>query len=75
VWVRYRAKATHRGNAWGFKPTNKQMEFEFAAILYVNNEGKVDDLWETYCFYNILEKIGVVPSFYEFNKYFLNFSK
>ncbi|MFW9950726.1 MAG: ester cyclase [Candidatus Thorarchaeota archaeon] len=75
IWVRYKAKATHLGNAWGFKPTNKNIEFEAAAILYVNNEGKVYDLWEAYCFYDMLEQLGVVPSFYELYKYFSEYSK
>lgn len=75
IWIRYKAKATHNGNAWGFKPTNKTVEFEGAAILYVNKEGRVYDLWEAYCFYDILEKLGVVPSFYELYKYFPDYSK
>ena len=33
VWVRYKAQATHKGEGWGFKPTNKRIEFEAAAIL------------------------------------------
>jgi predicted ester cyclase len=75
VWVRYQANATHSGNAWGFEPTNKQLEFEAAAILYINDEAKVYDLWEAYCFYEILEKLGVVPPFYELHKFFSDFSK
>ncbi len=75
VWVRYQANATHRGNAWGFKPTNKEVEFEAAAILYINDKGQVYDLWEAYCFYEILEKLGVVPSFYDLHKFFSDFSK
>ena len=75
VWVRYKAQATHKGEGWGFKPTNKRIEFEAAAILYINSEGKVSDLWEAYCFYDVLEGLGIVPPLGELYKYILDFKK
>jgi len=74
VWVRYKAHATHKGDWWGFKPTNKQIDFEAAAILYINEDGKVYDMWEAYCFYDILTDLGLVPSIYELHKYLSNYN-
>ncbi len=73
VWVRYKAHATHLGDAWGFKPTNKEVDFEAAAILYINEKGKVYDMWEAYCFYDILTSMGLVPPFWELHKFILNY--
>jgi hypothetical protein len=73
VWVRYKAHATHKGDAWGFNPSNKETVFEAAAILYINKEGKVYDMWESYCFYDILTDLGLVPPFWDLHKYFLNY--
>ena len=75
VWVWYKAQAIHKGEGWGFKPTNKRIEFEAAAILFINTEGKVFDLWESFCFYDVLEKLGVVPSLGELHKYLSDFKK
>ncbi len=69
VWVWYRAQATHTGEAWGFKATNKRIEFEGAAILFINSERKVFDLWDSYCFYDVLEKLELVPALGELHKY------
>lgn len=65
VWVRYKAQGTHLGEWWGFKPTNRKIEFEAAAILYINENGKVYDMWEAYCFYDILEKLELVPPLWD----------
>ena len=73
VWVRYKAHATHKGDAWGFNPTNKETVFEAAAILYINKEGKVYDMWESYCFYDILTDLGLVPPFWDLHKHFSNY--
>jgi len=68
VWVRYKATGTHKGTGWGFQPTNNIVEFEVAAIIYVS-EGKVIDLWESFCFYDIFAELGVLPPFWELYKY------
>ena len=75
VWVWYKAQATHKGEGWGFKPTNRRIEFEGAAILFINSERKIFDLWDSYCFYDVLEKLGAVPSLGELHKYLSGFKK
>lgn len=70
VWIRYKARATHKGEGWGFKPTNKKVEFEGATILYFNTKGKIIDRWGAFCFYDILEELGIVPSFWELHNHF-----
>jgi predicted ester cyclase len=75
VWVRYKAYGTHKGIGWGFNPTNKNVEFEGCAILYFNEVSKVIDLWESYCFYDILEQLKVVPPLWDLHKYFQGHSQ
>ncbi len=70
VWVRYKATGTHEGNAWGFEPTRKKVEFEGATILYISSEGKVIDRWGAFCFYEILMDLELVPPFWELSKLF-----
>ncbi|MHA2249389.1 MAG: ester cyclase [Candidatus Kariarchaeaceae archaeon] len=65
VWVRYKATGTQQGNAWGFEPSNKTIEFEGAAILYINRGGKVIDRWGAYCFYDVLTDLELVPPLWE----------
>jgi hypothetical protein len=69
VWLRYKANGTQKGSFWGFKPTNKFIEFEGVAILHFNDRNQVIDLWESYCFYDILEKLKLVPPFSELHEY------
>jgi len=61
VWVRYRARGTQQGSAWGFEASGKQVEFEGATIFYINSEGKISDRWSAFCFYDILSDLGLVP--------------
>jgi len=75
VWVRYRAHGTHKGEGWGFKVTNKFIEFEGATILYLNSKGKVIDQWGAFCFYDIFYGLGIVPPFWELSKYLTDFKK
>jgi len=72
IWVRYKAIGTHKGRSWGFLPTNKTVEFEVAAILYVSG-GKVIDLWESFCFYDVLAELGVLPPFWDLHKHLLDY--
>ena len=65
VWVRYKGKGTQKGKAWGFDPTNKEVEFEGVTILYFSQEGKVRDQWGAFCLYDILADLGLVPPFWE----------
>ncbi|MFX1390496.1 MAG: ester cyclase [Promethearchaeota archaeon] len=69
VWIRYIGRATHSGKGWGFEPTNKQVEFEGATILYINSKGKVIDQWGAFCFYDIFTELGIVPPFWELHKH------
>lgn len=64
VWIRYRAKGTQLGSAWGFPPAGKTVEFEGATILYIR-DGKVIDQWSAFSFYDILTDLGLVPPLWE----------
>ncbi|MFW9964888.1 MAG: ester cyclase [Candidatus Sifarchaeia archaeon] len=68
VWIRYKGKGTQVGNAWGFEPTGKEVEFEGATILYINSEGKVTDRWGAFCFYDILTDLDLVPPIWDLSK-------
>jgi predicted ester cyclase len=69
VWIRYIGRGTHLGTGWGFKATNKFVEFEGATILYFNSKGKVIDQWGAFCFYDIFTELGVVPPFWELHDF------
>ncbi|MHA2169162.1 MAG: ester cyclase [Candidatus Kariarchaeaceae archaeon] len=71
VWVRYKASAVHSGNAWGFEPTGKPLDFEGAAILYINADGKIVDRWGAFCLYDLLAELDLVPPFWELSKHFM----
>ena len=64
VWIRYRARGTQHGSAWGFPPTGKAVEFTGATILYVK-DGKVVDRWGAFSFYDILTDLELVPPLWE----------
>jgi len=64
VWIRYKAKGTQRGFAWGFPPTGKTIEFSGATILYIQ-DGKVMDRWGAFSFYDILTDLELVPPLWE----------
>ena len=68
VWIRYIAKGTQVGPAWGFPPTGKTVEFEGASILYTSG-GKVVDRWGAFSFYDILADLGSVPPLWELHKF------
>jgi len=68
VWIRYKGRGTQKGNAWGFEPTGKEVEFEGATILYINSKGKIIDRWGAFCFYDILTNLELVPPLWELNK-------
>lgn len=75
VWVRYKGRGTHRGEGWGFKPSNNIVEFEGATILYLNSEEKIIDRWGAFCFYDIFADLGLLPSFGELHKFFLDYKR
>jgi predicted ester cyclase len=64
VWIRYKARGTQLGSAWGFPPTGKTVEFEGATVLYIR-QGKVIDRWGAFSFYDILTDLGLVPPLWE----------
>ena len=68
VWIRYKARGTQKGSAWGFEATGKTVEFEGATILYINSEGRIIDRWGAFCFYDLLTDLGLVPSLWELNE-------
>ena len=68
VWIRYKAKGTQLGTAWGFPSTGKTIEFDGATILYIN-DGKVTDRWGAFSFYDILAELGLVPPLWELNEH------
>ena len=65
VWVRYKGTGTQKGDAWGFEPTGKSVEFEGAAILCFNSEGLVIDRWGVFCSYEVFMDLGLVPPYWE----------
>ena len=65
VWARYKGTGTQMGNAWGFDPSGRSVEFEGVTILYISQEGKIIDRWGAFCFYDILTDLGLVPPFWE----------
>lgn len=75
VWIHYRGRATHKGEGWGFKPTNKTVEFEGVSILYLNSVGKVIDQWDAFSFYDLFFELGLVPSLGELHEYLTGFKK
>jgi hypothetical protein len=64
VWIRYKAKGTQLGPAWGFPPTGRVVEFDGATILYLK-DGKVIDRWGAFSFYDILADLELVPPLWE----------
>lgn len=68
VWMRYKAKGTQKGNAWGFEATGKTVEFDGATILYINSKGKIVDRWGAFCFYDLLTDLGLVPPLWELSE-------
>jgi hypothetical protein len=50
VWVRYFARGTQLGKAWGFGATNRSVDYEGVMILYINSDGFVHDRWSSFCF-------------------------
>jgi hypothetical protein len=70
VWIRYKGTGTQKGNAWGFAPSGKVVEFDGATILYINSEGKITDRWGAFCFYDILAELELVPPLWELSRTF-----
>ena len=68
VWIRYKAKGTQLGTAWGFPPTDKVVEFDGATILYIK-DGKVIDRWGAFSFYDILADLELVPPLWELKEH------
>lgn len=68
VWIRYKARGTQQGPAWGFPPSGKAVEFDGATILYVK-DGKVIDRWGAFSFYDMLSELGLVPPLWELSRH------
>jgi predicted ester cyclase len=64
IWIRYKAKGTQQGSAWGFPPTGKTIKFDGATILYLKDT-KVIDQWGAFSFYDMLTDLGLVPPLWE----------
>jgi hypothetical protein len=69
VWIRYKATCVHGGNAWGFEPTNKEVEIEGMSILEVNEDGKVINHWGAFSLFDMLVDLELVPPFWELSNY------
>ncbi|MCP4428456.1 MAG: ester cyclase [Chloroflexi bacterium] len=69
IWVRYKGSGTHKGNAWGFPPTNEAVEFEGVTIFTLNAAGLISDRWGAFCFYDIFSDLGLVPPFWELSQH------
>ncbi|MCB9419833.1 MAG: ester cyclase [Ardenticatenaceae bacterium] len=72
VWVRYKGTGTQKGAAWGFEPTNKQVEFEGATIFTIDQNGQISNRWGAFCIYDIFADLGLVPPFWELNQLLRN---
>ena len=68
VWIRYKARGTQLGPAWGFPATGKIVEYDGATILYIT-DNKVIDQWSAFSFYDMLTELGLVPPLWELNKH------
>ena len=68
VWIRYKARGTQSGSAWGFPPTGKTIEYDGVTILYIR-DNKVVDQWGAFSFYDMLTDLGLVPPLWELNKH------
>jgi predicted ester cyclase len=68
VWIRYKAKGTQLGPAWGFPATGKTVEYDGATILYIR-DNKVIDQWSAFSFYDMLTDLGLVPPLWELSKH------
>ena len=69
VWVRYKAKGTHKGEAWGFSPTRKQAVFEGVTIFTIGPSGKISDRWGSFCFYDIFSDLGLASPWWELSQH------
>lgn len=65
VWVRYRGTGTQKGSAWGFPATGKPVTFEGVIILKIDRAGQVTDQNDAFCFYDILQDLGLLPPLWE----------
>lgn len=68
VWIRYKGTGTQKGEAWGFAPTGKEVEFEGVTILYTDPAGRIVDRWGAFSFYDILAHLGLVPRLWELSE-------
>jgi hypothetical protein len=68
IWVRYKARGTQKGKAWGFDATGIRVDFEGVTILYVDKKGKIIDRWGAFCFYDLLTDLDLVPPFWELSE-------
>ena len=68
VWVRYRGSGEQKGEAWGFAPTGKKVDFEGVTILCIDPAGRIVDRWGAFSFYDLLVDLGLVPQLWELSK-------
>ena len=68
VWVRYKGSGTQQGDAWGFAPSGKRIEFEGVTILYTAPAGVIVDRWGAFSFYDMLADLGQVPPLWELSE-------
>ena len=68
VWISYRGVGTQKGTAWGFAPTNKQVEFEGVAIFTIDQNNQISDRWGAFCIYDIFADLGLTPPFWELSQ-------
>lgn len=72
VWIRYKGLGTQHGAAWGFAPSDKQVEFEGVTIFTINQNGKISDRWGAFCFYDMFADLGLVPPLWELSQQLQN---
>jgi predicted ester cyclase len=59
VWATY--EGTQRGQMGPFPPSGKKVQFDFAALLRVE-EGKIAEMWVTWDNMAILAQLGHLPA-------------
>jgi hypothetical protein len=65
VWVRYRARGTQLGDAWGFPASGKVATFAGVTIFTFTADGQVVDRWGAFCFYDLFAALGHVRPWWE----------
>ena len=59
---RWTVRGTHRGEFQGVAPTGKEVEFTGIHISTINEEGKLQESWENYDAFSLMQQLGAIPA-------------